>query len=60
MDINNVVLFLSRHLGVNELTYMDRTSLDALQQLRSLRLEGNRLRVVPTEALASLRALEVL
>lgn len=51
-----------RQVGSNEILQVDRDAfLSAASSLRSLRLDGNRLRIVPVEALRPLNAhLEVL
>lgn len=49
-----------RHLGQNKIWKVDGNSFQHTTLLRSLRLDGNRLRSVPNEALSVLRYLEVL
>lgn len=53
-------VFLTREMDQNELDLVEEEDMEDLTSLRNLRLEGNRLRVVPTDALQPLVALEVL
>lgn len=47
-------------LDLNEMEYIEEEDMEAMTSLRNLRVEGNRIRSVPTEALQRLHSLEVL
>lgn len=49
-----------RQLDGNAITHIDALSLNTLQNLKNLRLEGNLLEKIPTEALMGLSSLEAL
>lgn len=50
----------ARQLDDNAVMHLDDISLAQLKSLRALRLEGNMLQRVPTEALTGLPTLEIL
>lgn len=52
--------FCCRQLDQNEISALDANSFQYLTQLRNLRLEGNNLHKVPSEALFPLTSLEAL
>lgn len=49
-----------RQLDGNAITHIDELSLKTLNNLKNLRLEGNLLEKIPTEALMGLSSLEAL
>lgn len=58
--IKKLYVRLCRQLDDNAVMHLDDVSLAPLKNLRALRLEGNMLQRVPTEALTGLPTLEIL
>ena len=57
----HIKIFINiRQLDGNAINNLDGINLDFLQNLRSLRLEGNMFQQIPTEALMGLKSLEAL
>lgn len=59
-NVKILIKYTYRQLDGNAIMSLDGVSLDYLRSLRTLRLEGNMLQRVPTEALVGLHSLEAL